>query len=163
MITFILTLLLAVVLTLSLFNGLKRPYKIILVLAIILTIISTYITYKVTNYEVTKYNIPLINLKDNTYISGNIRVMLGSGGGEVKEQYEYTMYYKTKNGAKLLRLPVEQCEIIFGDTPKIVVIELNAKFNNTWKDWFVINNPKTKYYVIIPKDSFDGKFILDAE
>lgn len=135
------------------------------ILSGILLITSLVIQYNTIEYKDTYRKVLLENLKDNTYISGHISLLLGSGEGEVKQEYEYTMYYKTKYGAKLLRLPVDKTNIIYyKGTPYLEIVTTSIKWHDNWKDWFCMGTgDEVHYNIYVPRNTIDGEFKLDAE
>ena len=143
----------------------SSKYFKLFILSCILLITSFVIQHNTIEYKDTHRKILLENLKDNTYISGHISLLLGSGEGEVKQEYEYTMYYKTKYGAKLLRLPVSKTDIIYSNgTPYLEIVTTSIKWHDNWKDWFCIGTlDEVRYNIYVPRNTIDGEFKLDAQ
>ena len=143
----------------------SSKYFKLFILSCVLLITSSVIRYNTIEYKDTYRKILLENLKDNTYISGHISLLLGSGEGEVKQEYEYTMYYKTTYGAKLLRLPVDKTNIIYYEgTPYLEIVTTSEKKQGNWKDWFYIETiPEVHYNIYVPRNTIDGEFKLDAQ
>lgn len=89
--------------------------------------------------------------------------MLGSGEGEINQEFEYTMYAKTKVGAKLLRIPINKCTIIYSDKPVLETIITKDPMPTDWRWLFYLPYDTNLRYVLkIPKNTIDGKFELDA-
>ena len=139
-------------------------YKIFSVIWIVLIGIGIYANGERSTPNIKKWETSLENLKDGTFIQGSIRLMLGSGEGEINQEFEYTMYAKTKVGAKLLRIPINKCTIIYSDKPVLETIITDDPMPTDWRRWFYLpDDTNIKYVLKIPKNTIDGKFELDSQ
>lgn len=146
-----------------------KLFRIGLVLLLMGTLAYIYQAFFIETYkEPEKSMVPLITLKDNSLISGQISMVFGNGNGEVKETYYYTMYYSTKKGgAKFLKLPVNEVDIVFSDNKRLLIVKDKiVPVFKYWIDQYVYipcGCEKEKYILEIPKNSIDNTFILNAE
>lgn len=139
-------------------------YKIFSVICIVLIGIGIRVNGERSTPKIKKWETSLENLKDGTFIQGSIRLMLGSGEGEINQEFEYTMYAKTKVGAKLLRIPINKCTIIYSDKPVLETIITKDPMPTDWRWLFYLPaDTNIRYVLKIPKNTIDSRFELDAQ
>lgn len=138
--------------------------KVFSIIWIVLIGIGIYANGERTAPKIKKWETPLENLKDGSFIQGSIRLMLGSGEGEINQEFEYTMYIKTKTGAKFIRIPINKCTIIYSDKPVLETIITKDPMPTDWRWLFYLPaDTNIRYVLKIPKNTIDGKFELDAQ
>lgn len=149
----------------STFNDFAKWVYYLFFSSLILLFIGFAINIIHNDYEIKTWRNQLESLKDNTFLKGNINLILGSGEGKIEQKFEYTMYMRTVEGAKLLRLPVEKCKIVYADKPEIETIVQVSIPPTNWTKYFWLSSSENViiYNIRVPRNTIDGEFKLDAQ
>ncbi len=145
-------------------NGeVKSGYNVLIALSFL--ILSGFLTKKYTQYETKVYVKQLECLKDNSYIHGSIHIGLGSGSGRITQDYQYTMYFATQEGAKLISIPARKTIITYSDKHTLEIYIKEPIRAKGWKALFYLPNENEviKYNINIPKTAIDNSYILDTQ
>lgn len=140
-------------------------------LIVLSLLVGNYTEYFKVKHEVRSWDVPLIALNDNFYVSGSMHLAFGSGTGGLEQVFKYDMYTKTKTGAKLVSLPLEDVTIVFSEKKVVrtsALYRINPK--GIWK-YLHLQNPLMDDYIdggvhytlMIPPNSISNKLNLDAK
>ena len=110
------------------------------------------------NYVVKKSSTPLACLNDGTSLKGNFFL----GSGYVDEQMTYTYYVKVKDYYKLEQLPASDVLIKYTKGPARI-LKVEQVEDNSFRSYFGIGRPNTRFVIYVPKGSIKNNYQLDAK
>ena len=112
---------------------------------------------KDTELKVLEYQI--VSLQDNSDING--RFFLGSG--YIKQDMQYTFYYKSKDGFRLKQVKSDKAVINYSDNPRVIRykdVPIDGWYNNWLANGY---KPSERYKIYVPKGTIKTNYNLDAK
>lgn len=110
------------------------------------------------NYVVKKTSTPLACLNDGSSVEGNFFL----GSGYVDEQMTYTYYVKVKDYYKLEQLPASDVLVKYTNGPA-KILKVEQVEDNSYRSYFGIGIPSTRFVIYVPKGSIKNNYQLDAK